>query len=196
MAASSYGLRFDTGRTCLDLLTTAGRGPGPGPADLLGSAAGLARWLVGAGLVPRGDPPLAVDDRWLERFTALRALLHRMVHAALDGRTDPADVERLNVLCLPPTPVPRLVLGPHGEPVRRLAAPAGCGGLLSAVARDAADLLTDPATVARLRQCEGEGCDLVYVDTSRGHRRRWCSGAACGNRERVARHRRRALGPA
>ncbi|MYW30249.1 CGNR zinc finger domain-containing protein, partial [Streptomyces sp. SID2119] len=29
------------------------------------------------------------------------------------------------------------------------------------------------------------------LDTSRGGRRRWCSGEVCGNRERVARHRRR-----
>ncbi|MCI4143321.1 CGNR zinc finger domain-containing protein [Streptomyces sp. MMS20-AI2-20] len=31
----------------------------------------------------------------------------------------------------------------------------------------------------------------MYVDTSRGRRRRWCSSEVCGNRERVARHRRR-----
>ncbi|MCZ0972623.1 CGNR zinc finger domain-containing protein [Streptomyces albulus] len=44
----------------------------------------------------------------------------------------------------------------------------------------------------QLRQCAGEGCALVYLDTSRGRRRRWCSSEVCGNRARVARHRRRA----
>ncbi|MCT9144281.1 CGNR zinc finger domain-containing protein, partial [Streptomyces violarus] len=43
-----------------------------------------------------------------------------------------------------------------------------------------------------LRQCEGDNCPIVYLDTSRGRRRRWCSSEVCGNRERVARHRRRA----
>ncbi|WP_146058342.1 CGNR zinc finger domain-containing protein, partial [Streptomyces sp. SM9] len=43
---------------------------------------------------------------------------------------------------------------------------------------------------ALLRRCAGQDCPLVYLDTSRGRRRRWCSGETCGNRERVARHRR------
>ncbi|WP_055585114.1 CGNR zinc finger domain-containing protein [Streptacidiphilus griseoplanus] len=188
MAAPSYGLRFDTGRTCLDLLATA-----PGPLDRLDSGTALGRWLVGAGLVPPGDLPSAVDARWVERFAGLRSLLGRLVQAALAGRADPGDLESLNGLCLAPTPAPRLALGPQGAPVRRLAGPPCCAALLSAVARDAAELLADPAAVARLRRCEREGCDRVYMDTSRGRRRRWCSGAACGNRERVARHRRRVL---
>ncbi|MDG4860597.1 CGNR zinc finger domain-containing protein, partial [Streptomyces sp. T-3] len=44
----------------------------------------------------------------------------------------------------------------------------------------------------RIRQCEGDNCPIIYLDTSRGRRRRWCSSEICGNRERVARHRRRA----
>lgn len=55
------------------------------------------------------------------------------------------------------------------------------------------DLLTDPAARAALRRCQGEDCHRLYLDTSRGGRRRWCSGEVCGNRERVARHRRRTL---
>ncbi|NEB75190.1 hypothetical protein G3I40_08100, partial [Streptomyces sp. SID14478] len=68
----------------------------------------------------------------------------------------------------------------------------GCPALLAAVARDAVTLLTDPAVRGCLRQCEGDNCPIIYLDTSRGRRRRWCSSEVCGNRERVARHRRRA----
>ncbi|WP_055626992.1 CGNR zinc finger domain-containing protein [Streptomyces hirsutus] len=75
------------------------------------------------------------------------------------------------------------VVGPSG---------AGKSTLLAAIARDAVDLLTDPHARACLRQCEGDNCPIVYLDTSRGRRRRWCSSEVCGNRERVARHRRRA----
>ncbi|NEB51259.1 CGNR zinc finger domain-containing protein, partial [Streptomyces griseus] len=71
-----------------------------------------------------------------------------------------------------------------------------CAGLLAVVARDAVDLLTDPAARAALRRCQGEDCHRLYLDTSRGGRRRWCSGEVCGNRERVARHRRRTLAAA
>jgi predicted RNA-binding Zn ribbon-like protein len=78
-----------------------------------------------------------------------------------------------------------------GALVRGLAGPPTCEALLAIVARDAVDLFTDPVARSRLRRCAGEDCTLVYLDTSRGRRRQWCSSEVCGNRERVARHRRR-----
>ncbi|MDX6552232.1 MAG: hypothetical protein QOH74_720 [Gaiellales bacterium] len=46
----------------------------------------------------------------------------------------------------------------------------------------------------RLRMCESESCGRLFVTSN--PRRRWCSSAICGNRERVRRHtaRRRATG--
>lgn len=86
--------------------------------------------------------------------------------------------------------------GADGGLVRALSTAPDCAGLLAVVARDAVDLLTDPVARAALRRCQGEACHRLYLDTSRGGRRRWCSGEVCGNRERVARHRRRTLGAA
>ena len=97
-----------------------------------------------------------------------------------------------------PRPPPRPRSGPYGRRdgtlARALSAPPDCAGLLAVVARDAVGLLTDAVARGRLRQCEGENCSLLYLDTSRGRRRRWCSSEVCGNRERVARHRRRTAG--
>lgn len=39
----------------------------------------------------------------------------------------------------------------------------------------------------RLRSCPR--CEWLFLDTSRGGKRRWCSMQICGNREKVARHR-------
>ncbi|MEU6716655.1 CGNR zinc finger domain-containing protein [Nonomuraea sp. NPDC046802] len=44
----------------------------------------------------------------------------------------------------------------------------------------------------RLGRCDREGCAIVYVDTSRNGRRRFCS-LACANRVNVAAHRSRRL---
>jgi hypothetical protein len=41
---------------------------------------------------------------------------------------------------------------------------------------------------SRIRCCEGEGCVLVYYDSSRNGSRRWCDMAACGNRAKSAAH--------
>ncbi|TMR90906.1 CGNR zinc finger domain-containing protein [Nonomuraea basaltis] len=43
---------------------------------------------------------------------------------------------------------------------------------------------------SRLGRCDREGCGIVYVDTSRNGRRRFCS-LACANRVNVAAHRAR-----
>lgn len=42
-----------------------------------------------------------------------------------------------------------------------------------------------------VKACEGHGCTLVFVDKTRGHARRWCSMAICGNRAKQAAHRSR-----
>ena len=44
---------------------------------------------------------------------------------------------------------------------------------------------------APLRRCANPGCRLLFEDSSRSHTRRWCDAAACGNRDRVGRARRR-----
>ncbi|MCX3061404.1 CGNR zinc finger domain-containing protein, partial [Streptomyces beihaiensis] len=99
---------------------------------------------------------------------------------------------RVNLYARAAPPAPRAVRTADGGLVRALHAEPDCAALLAAVARDTVDLLTDPAARGALRQCEGDNCAIVYLDMSRGRRRRWCSSEVCGNRERVARHRRRA----
>ena len=56
---------------------------------------------------------------------------------------------------------------------------------LWAVAWAAGELLTSPAA-AQAAACPGEGCGWIFADP-RG-RRRWCSMAWCGNRNKARRH--------
>ena len=42
-----------------------------------------------------------------------------------------------------------------------------------------------------VRKCEGPECTLWFLDRTKGHRRRWCSQAVCGNRAKAAAHRER-----
>ncbi|MFD3456265.1 CGNR zinc finger domain-containing protein [Streptomyces sp. NPDC058691] len=194
--ATRTQLRFDTGRTSLDLVAAAVPGPGTGSGAAAGSPERLVEWLRGAGLVPRGAE-VPADGAWSRRFVELGAVVARLVEARLAGRAaGEGDVKALNDAALASPPAPRAVRAADGTLTRGLAGEPDCAGLLGAVARDALDLLTDPVAAGRLRRCEGDGCTLVYLDTSRGRRRRWCSSETCGNRERVARHRRRAVATA
>ncbi|AIV36157.1 ABATE domain-containing protein [Streptomyces sp. R1] len=187
-ATDPYELRFDTGRSCLDLIATTH------PVERLGSLDALRAWITGSGLVPSGTPLTHADPSWLTGFRELRAETARLVRTRPVPRTPAYDLAlaRVNELALAAPPAPRAVPGEDGALVRELTGPPPCAALLGALARDAVELLTDPVARASLRQCAGDNCPIVYVDTSRGRRRRWCSSEICGNRERVARHRRRA----
>jgi predicted RNA-binding Zn ribbon-like protein len=61
----------------------------------------------------------------------------------------------------------------------------GLDWLLAAIARSAAEIVVEGAE-ARLRICANPACGLFFSDSSRTHRRRWCSMAICGNRHKVA----------
>ncbi|ARP70475.1 hypothetical protein LK07_12555 [Streptomyces pluripotens] len=184
-----YGLRFDAGRLCLDLLATAH------PAERLDSVEALGAWIIGAGLVPPGTPLARADASWAVGFRELRSCIGQLVRAFVTAGDSPScdrALARLNEVARAAPPALRAVRGEDGPLVRELVGPPECAGLLAVVARDAVELLTDPVARAAVRECEGDECPLVYLDTSRGRRRRWCSSEVCGNRERVARHRRRA----
>src|SRR5262249_57303257 len=57
----------------------------------------------------------------------------------------------------------------------------GPNDLLGELARHIAELLVN-AEPALVKQCDGAGCTLWFLDRTKGHRRRFCSVAACGNR--------------
>jgi predicted RNA-binding Zn ribbon-like protein len=42
---------------------------------------------------------------------------------------------------------------------------------------------------SNVKACEGPACTLLFADHTRGHARRWCSMAICGNRAKQAAHR-------
>jgi len=178
--------RFDAGRVSLDLLATLGNRSG----ERLPDPAALEAWLLAGGLVQERRTADASD---LARTRELRTALFGVVDAELHGgRPAAADLNAINAAAAIPARAPRLALVAgelRGErPVTSVA------DVLGEIARDAIDLLTGSQR-ARLRECAAEDCSGIYVDTSRGRTRRWCSTARCGNRARVAAHRARRRAP-
>ena len=68
----------------------------------------------------------------------------------------------------------------------------GLDWLLAAIARSAAEIIVEGAEV-RVRICANPVCGLFFSDHSRTRRRRWCSMAICGNRNKVASFARRRI---
>jgi predicted RNA-binding Zn ribbon-like protein len=65
--------------------------------------------------------------------------------------------------------------------------------MLWPIIRSAAELLTSE-DLDRVRECAREGCDWLFVDTSKNRSRRWCSMNLCGSRVKARRYYRRRKG--
>jgi predicted RNA-binding Zn ribbon-like protein len=59
--------------------------------------------------------------------------------------------------------------------------------LLANLAYEGAVLLASPQAT-QLKRCGNPECVLIFLDTSRNQKRRWCSMDTCGNRAKVAKH--------
>jgi len=63
--------------------------------------------------------------------------------------------------------------------------------LLGPIARSAAELLLRTELLPKIRQCKGDNCGWLFIDSSKNHSRCWCDMRDCGNRAKVRRHRKR-----
>ncbi|MFF8607684.1 CGNR zinc finger domain-containing protein [Streptomyces sp. NPDC015346] len=179
--------RFDAGALCLELLVTGGPGPVAARFEVLDRTEGLLDWVGRCRLADTPGLDLTVTPAELTRVREVRDALWRLAQARAYGRAlAPADVETVNEAAAHPPLVSRFTAG--GE--RAWAPGATVAALLSTVARDAIELFTG-AEADRIRECGSGTCSLLFVDTSRPGRRRWCSMERCGNRHKVRTHRAR-----
>jgi predicted RNA-binding Zn ribbon-like protein len=174
---------FEPGSLALAFAVT-GPGTYQGPLahfQTLRRPSDLERWASEVA----GAAGLHATDNDLELAVRLQAAIWSMADALIDRRlVSEDDVEVLNELAAQPCLIPRLLPGP----TRTWVGVRGMRSLMSSVARDAIDVLGGPRA-ARLKRCEGSRCSLLFVDSSRSGRRRWCSMERCGNRAKVAAHR-------
>lgn len=191
---SGNTFRFDPGALCLELLVTGGPGA-LARFEVLHTPADLVGWVEECRLTPT-PASLEFTDDDVTCARRLRDALTRTVVTHVHGSgipeldvaaADSADLQVINEAAARPPLAPAL----RADGSRGWAPGVATGAqLLSTVARDAVDLLTGPYA-ERIRMCAGERCYLLYVDTSRPGRRRWCSMEHCGNRNKVRAHRAR-----
>lgn len=180
-------LRFDAGSPALNLLATRGLRGTESPLERLSSVPRLADWLAGNGL-----PPVRFGESDVAAARGLREAGYGVLAAIVDGRAPAADdLAALNDWVSRPLPGPRL--RPAGTRLSWDDAPATVETVLIGLARDLARLAIDPDAV--LRGCDGPTCRMLYLDRSRGHRRRWCSMERCGNAAKAKQHRTRTAAP-
>jgi predicted RNA-binding Zn ribbon-like protein len=125
------------------------------------------------------------------RSICLREALYHICHARLScKRPIEADLLILNEeLCLARA-AEQLVFEKVEFDWRWSTAQSALDRALWPVTRSAAELLTQD-DLSRLRQCGGDDCGWIFLDTSRNRGRRWCDMRDCGNVAKVRRFRHR-----
>jgi predicted RNA-binding Zn ribbon-like protein len=193
---------FIADATGLDFLNSIAT-PDEVPVDWIADGEGYLRWLDQAGLAPidvlrdartRAQPSeldqLAREARCLREW--FREFVHQHKGHALTGAAL-AELEPLNYLLEKSCSFSQIALRPDRrkpfmiQSVRRW---QDAEALLLPVAEALARLVSTE-DFALVKACEGPACTLLFADHTRGHARRWCSMAICGNRAKQAAHRHR-----
>jgi predicted RNA-binding Zn ribbon-like protein len=140
----------------------------PGEFDAVAAQArSLREWFRGF-VRARSGRRLVADD--LRELEPLNRLLGRDEQFAqiMAGPTEGAGASVLELKALRRWRTPESLLLPIGEEIAGFL----CRG-----------------DFEHVKACEGSTCTLLFVDRTRGHARRWCSMAICGNRAKQAAHR-------
>jgi predicted RNA-binding Zn ribbon-like protein len=173
---------FIAGALSLNLVDTVGD-RGGNPIERLLEPEDLAVWLDAAGLVDVSKRSVTAGA--LACACELREAIHRCAIAAISGSNlDADDVRMINRTAAQMPLRPQL----SGTKIL-LCAKNPIEAALSTLAADAIEILAEAAR-ERIRNCPE--CGMLFFDTSRPGKRRWCSSASgCGNRAKVRKHRAR-----
>jgi predicted RNA-binding Zn ribbon-like protein len=186
------GYEFDLsgGRAALDFANTLSRTSGdhlPDYAELVSFARQtdqLDEPTAGRLLEDANRRP-EVAAAVLTRALALRGAIFRLFVASVRAEAPPPDaLEALNLELGLALARARIVPTGGGLAWSWQQA-AGLDRPLWPIVRDAADLLTDPEALARVRLCAAQDCDWLFLDLTRNRSRHWCDMKICGNRAKA-----------
>ena len=139
--------------------------------------------------VPESDAPEALETVRNLRHAWTTTLEQIMVRHAVQ----PQFIKQLNrLLCLDAFSETLSIEGKRSfHLLRSRSLLRGKDLALAILARSIAEFLVT-ADFEYLRHCANtDSCALIFYDTTKNHRRQWCSNSMCGNRYKVAEFRRR-----
>jgi predicted RNA-binding Zn ribbon-like protein len=170
------------------------------PVETLHSCADLLHWLGLAGLISRAERKTLADGlrsraerhSLLEQIRAFRGQWKADLERLVKGRAASPDlIGSINRFLS--SDLGWLVLAQAARTrtfqLHRKHVPLEPAGKITALIASALAQFLASAKLPYLRRCAGVGCVIYFYDTTKSHRRQWCSMAICGNRHKVARFR-------
>jgi predicted RNA-binding Zn ribbon-like protein len=166
----------------LDLRRYVEQGTAHVTGDELATALQMERWMRVRGLLgSRSTITEAQYRKALELRDALRAFLRAASGERLGNREI---VGRLNELCEGYPMV--LKIGGDKTTLQPAKGSSGLGRILSELY-----LMAATGRLDRVKSCESDECHWIFYDHSKPGKRRWCSSALCGNRQKTRAYRER-----
>ncbi len=174
---------FISGKLCIDFTQTGGETGKRAAWEQLHQPSDLADWFSAS---PLQLAEIPVSPEEFKIALSLREAIWRTAQAIVEKETPRVgDIDLLNRVASAPDLPPQLVADSSKWTWYSL---VDATAALSTIARDAIDLFASQQR-ARIRQCENPNCGLMFVDTSRPGKRRWCLMKRCGNIEKTSRYR-------
>jgi predicted RNA-binding Zn ribbon-like protein len=185
------------GHSALDFVNTLDDRPLERPVEILATYRDLVLFTELAGLI---EPAVARKlrarsgpecSRVVTRARALREHFFGILAVAhADEPAPQADLDAIAAAAQAAHAARMLVAEASGSLASyRWLRPVSLETPLHACALAVENLLVMDIGRGRIRQCGAPDCEVYFIDTSKGHRRRWCSMENCGNREKQRRWR-------
>ena len=164
------------------------------PFETLESFADFAGWMIAVNLL---EPGQAEDlfKKWngdsatvkfLQETIRFRNLLRGMAENIADGKDISEEtLKAINAHLKKQSGFTEIEKSENGFEKRFRFDLSEPSKLLQPVAESAADFLCY-GNFEFLRKCESAACVLFFYDTTKNHKRRWCSMKACGNQAKAA----------
>lgn len=185
-------LEFIGGHVALDFANTAEARDEAAGESLL-SPRDLRIWGQRYGLLSRSVPGGDEDTEELKRAIEAREVIYRLFAARAQDRRLPArDLGRLSELAAEAYRAGDLAAGEAGRAVWCWP-PRTLSSVRHVVVHEATELLA-ALPAGRLKQCPGDHCGWLFLDTTKRGNRRWCSMEECGQEAKVVRRRMRQTG--
>ncbi len=174
------------GHLALDFCNSAGEHLAARPDELLLDWESFLRWATQVGLIgPQSYSDLIGHPEPIDAIILLRESIYRTGLAAAGvRRTSKRDIDSIRECANAPRPeIDFSDNVAQWRPTPSHASDQICGLL----ATEALSLFCSPKAV-RIGVCEGGNCGWLFLDESRGKRRRWCDMNDCGSRAKARRY--------
>jgi predicted RNA-binding Zn ribbon-like protein len=185
---TSRSFRSGAGRLCLDFVRTLRYRDRPEVEEELDTTGRLTEWV---GLFGPCGPGISTESAvTADSARKLREAIYALLVAAMGpgGARSCAPRHRrlINEWASRQVPAPSV----QADGSVHYAAADAVEATLALVARDSLETISG-FDARRLRRCSNPDCNIIFLDTSRPGRRRWCSMATCGNQAKKANQRTR-----